>query len=143
MKLTDRVSYLQGLMDGLEIDDSTKEGKVLIQMADILQEIALSVEDLDSEIDEVVELVDTLDEDLGELEEDYYDLNDDYDDDDDDEYDDDDEELDLEDEFYEVICPTCGDTICLNQEMIEEGSINCPNCKELLEFDFDEEELND
>ena len=68
MKLTDRVSYLQGLMDGLEINDSTKEGKVLIQMADILQEMALSIEDVEGEIDEVVELVDTLDEDLGELE---------------------------------------------------------------------------
>lgn len=143
MKLTDRVSYLQGLMDGLEINDSTREGKILIQMADILQELALSVEDLETEIDEVVELVDTLDEDLGELEEDYYDLDFDDDDcDDEDEYDDD-EEMDLDDEFYEVICPTCGDTICLNQEMIEEGSINCPNCNELLEFDFDEEEFND
>ena len=139
MKLTDRVSYLQGLMDGLEIDDSTKEGKILIQMADILQELALSVDDIEVEIDEVVELVDTLDEDLGELEEDYYDL--DFDDDEDDYYDD--EDLDADDEFYEVICPTCGDTICLNQEMIEEGSINCPNCNELLEFDFDEEEITD
>mgnify|MGYP001571316022 CR=1 FL=1 len=140
MKLTDRVSYLQGLMDGLEINDSTKEGKVLIQMADILQELALSVEDIESEVDEVVELVDTLDEDLGDLEEDFYDLDDD---DDDEDYEDDDEELDSDDEFYEVICPTCGDTICLNQEMIEEGSINCPNCNELLEFDFDEETSED
>ena len=139
MKLTDRVSYLQGLMDGLEIDDSTKEGKVLIEIADILQELVLSVEDIESEVNEVVELVDTLDEDLGDLEEDYYDLGDD----DDDDYDDDEEELDLDDEFYEVICPTCGDTICLNQEMIEVGSINCPNCDELLEFDFDEEESSE
>jgi len=131
MKLTDRVSYLQGLMDGLEINDTTKEGKVLIQMADILQELALSVEDLEDEIDEVVELVDTLDQDLGDIEEDFYDL-----DDEDDDY----EELSTDDEFYEVICPTCGDTICLNQEMIEEGSINCPNCDETLEFDFDDEE---
>ena len=102
MKLTDRVSYLQGLMDGLEINDTTKEGKVLIQMADILQELALSVEDLEDEIDEVVELVDTLDQDLGDIEEDFYDL-----DDEDDDY----EELSTDDEFYEVICPTCGDTI--------------------------------
>ena len=135
MKLSDRVSYLQGLMDGLQVDDSTKEGKVLIQMADILQEMALSIDDLEVEVDEVVELVDTLDKDLGDLEEDFYDL------DDEDEYDDDeeDEELDSDEEFYEVICPTCGDTICLNQEMIEEGSIDCPNCQETLEFDFEDE----
>lgn len=137
MKLTERVSYLQGLMDGLEIDETTKEGKVLAQMADILQEMALSIEDIEGEINEVVELVDILDQDLGELEEDYYDFDDE---DDYEDYDDEDEELDLDDDFYEVICPTCGDTICLNQDMIDEGSINCPNCKELLEFDFDDED---
>lgn len=134
MKLTDSVAYLKGLMDGLEIDESTKEGKVLVQMANIMQEMALSITDIESEVDEVVELVDTLDSDLGDLEEDYYELDDD---DDCDDEDDDDEELDSDDDYYEVICPSCGDTICLNQEMIEEGSINCPNCNELLEFDFD------
>lgn len=137
MKLTDRVSYLQGLMDGLEINDSTKEGKVLIQMADILQEMALSIEDVSSEVDEVVELVDNLDEDLGDLEDDYYEF------DDDDEDEEDDFELDPDDDYYEVICPTCGDTICLNEGMIEEGSINCPNCNELLEFDFDDDSCDD
>lgn len=138
MKLTERVSYLQGLMDGLEINDSTKEGKVLIKIVDILQELALSMEDLEEEIDEVVELVDILDEDLGEIEEELFDYDDD-EDDDSDEFDDD-EEMDMDEEFFEVICPTCGDTICLNEEMIEEGSIDCPNCGEKLEFDFDEEE---
>lgn len=136
MKLTDSVAYLKGLMDGLKIDESTKEGKVLIQMSNILQEMALSITDIESEVDEVVELVDTLDSDLGDLEEDYYDL------DDDDDEEDEDEESDDDDDYYEVICPSCGDTICLNQEMIEEGSINCPNCNELLEFDFDGEEAD-
>ena len=31
MKLTEKMSYLQGLLDGLEIDNSTKEGKALLQ----------------------------------------------------------------------------------------------------------------
>ncbi len=136
MKLTDSVAYLQGLMDGLEINESTKEGKVLVQMAEILQEMALSIDDIETEIDEVIELADTLDQDLGDLEEDFYELDDDFDDEDD-------EELDGDDEYYEVICPSCGDTICLNQEMIEEGAINCPGCKELLEFDFDSDDIED
>lgn len=136
MKLSDRVSYLQGLMDGLDINDSTKEGKVLIQMADILREMASSIEDVQGEVDEVVELVDTLDEDLGDLEDDYYDIEDDEDEVEDEE----DEDFDDDDDYYEVICPTCGDTICLDEGMIEEGSIHCPNCNELLEFDFDDEE---
>lgn len=46
-----------------------------------------------------------------------------------------------EEEEYETICPTCGKTILLNEQMLEEGETVCPNCGEELEFDFDEEEL--
>lgn len=144
MKLSERVSYLKGLMDGMELKDS-KQGKVLSLMADILADMAEEVQDMQDQIDEVVDVVDAIDEDLGEIENDYYDLDDeccggeedgDYDDDDDfDDFDDDD--------LYEVTCPTCGDTICLNEQMIEEGSMNCPNCGELLEFDFEDEDEAD
>ena len=41
MKLTEKMSYLQGLLDGLEIDKSTKEGKALIQMSDVLSEMVM------------------------------------------------------------------------------------------------------
>lgn len=132
MELTEKVSYLQGLVDGLEISDSTKEGKVILQIVQVLKELAESVELLNDEVDEVVELVDILDEDLGELEEDFYDFDDD---DEDDDY----EMLDSDEDFYEVVCPTCGDTICLDEEMLSEGSIDCPNCHENLEFDFDDD----
>ncbi len=139
MKLSEKVFYLQGLMDGLEINDTTKEGKVLLKMAEILREVTLSMEDLEEEVNEIVELTDILDQDLGNLEEDIYEF--------DDEEDDDccgDEDCGCGHEhYYEVICPTCGDTVCLDEGMIEEGSINCPNCDEMLEFDFDEEEGED
>lgn len=47
---------------------------------------------------------------------------------------------DCDDDDYEVVCPSCGDTIELTHEMVLEGSIECPNCKELLEFDIEIEE---
>lgn len=146
MKLGEKVAFLKGLIEGLEIDDSSKEGKVILAMADILEEIAVTAEDMQDQIDEVVEVVDAIDEDLGEVERDFYEVDDDcccgdedfgYDDDDDNECgcaDDDDDEL------YEVVCPSCGDTICLNEGMLEEGSMTCPGCGELLEFDFGDEE---
>ena len=40
-------------------------------------------------------------------------------------------------------CPSCGDTILIDEGMIEEGSINCPNCNELLEFDCDDLTIED
>lgn len=125
MELSKKVAYLKGLMEGLKIDDSTNEGKILTIMADILDEMSATVEDIAEEVDETVELVDTLDEDLGEIE----DLI--YGDDDDD------------DAMYECVCPNCGDTIMLGENIIADGSVDCPNCGESLEFDFSEIEDED
>ncbi len=146
MELSQKVAYLKGLMDGLKVDESTNEGKILKVMADILDEMALTVEDIADEVDEVVELVDTLDEDLGDLEEEVY-FSDDCDDNccDDDCCCDDDDDFGFDDgdEMYECVCPSCGDTICLGENIIAEGSIDCPNCGEELEFDFSEIEDED
>ena len=46
MKLTDKISYLNGLVDGMDLDMTTKEGKVLAQIMEVLQTTALYVEDL-------------------------------------------------------------------------------------------------
>lgn len=152
MKLTEKMSYLKGLMDGLEIDCSTKEGKVISQMSEVLFELVLYVDDLQSQVDELTELCDSLDEDLGEVETEIF-GDEDFgcgecnclDNDDDDEYyeDDDEDDYDLDDELYEITCPTCGDTILLNEDMIEEGSMSCPNCNELLEFDYENLTIED
>ena len=139
MKLGEKVSYLKGLMDGLELDTSTKEGKILALMADVLEDMSVYFDDVQDQIDEIVEVVDAIDEDLSAVEDDLYDDEDDYDYDD--EYDDDDDyDFDDEEELYEVCCPTCGDTIQLGEAMLEEGEMTCPNCGEHLEFDFDEDD---
>lgn len=171
MKLTEKMSYLRGLMDGLEIDEKTKEGKALVQMSEVMSELVLYVEDLQAQVDELTELCDILDQDLGQVEDDFYEdenfscggcgeclgADDEDDDEDFEELDEDDEygygvdEADYaefdddedDDELYEVTCPTCGDTILIDEGMIEEGAINCPNCNELLEFDYDELTIED
>lgn len=131
MTVTEKVSYLKGLAEGLGIDESEKNGKMIKAIIDVLEDMAYSVTDLEDGFDELIEQVDTLDEDLGIMEDDFYGL-------DDDEDEEDDEELDDE-ELYEVTCPSCGDTICITEDMLDEGSITCPNCGELLEFDFEDE----
>ena len=140
MKLTEKMSYLKGYLDGTDIDTSSKEGKILVQMADVMQEMVGYIEDLQGQVDELTELCEILDEDLGAVEEDFYELDDECDCDCDDS-DDDDEEYDFDDdddELYEVVCPTCGDSILLDDGMLDEGSMKCPNCGEDLEFDIDD-----
>ena len=73
MKLTEKMSYLKGLIDGLEIDSSTKEGKILLQMSEVMNEMVIYIDDLQSQVDELTELCEILDEDLGMVEEDLYD----------------------------------------------------------------------
>lgn len=70
------MSYLQGMLDGLDIDTSTKEGKLLVQMTEVMHEMVMCVDDLQTQVDELTELCDILDSDLGEMEEDFYDTDD-------------------------------------------------------------------
>lgn len=138
MTVTERVAYLKGLLEGLELDSSSKEGKLFSAIVDVLDDIAFEVSDLQDVIGEIGEQVDMIDEDLDVLEEIVYEDDDDCDCDCDDDCDcgccDDDEDL------YEVVCPSCGDGIYLDEGMIEEGEMDCPNCGEHLEFDFDDED---
>ena len=51
MKLTEKAAYLKGLMEGLGIDESTKEGKVLKAMSELLAEMADAIQELDQDVD--------------------------------------------------------------------------------------------
>ncbi|MBR6735778.1 MAG: hypothetical protein IKL92_02775 [Oscillospiraceae bacterium] len=143
MTVTERVAYLKGLAEGMELDATSKEGKILTAIIDVLEDMAYEISDLGDELSELEEQVDMVDEDLDTLEEIVYE-------DDEDEYDDCDCDCDCccdddEDELYEVVCPSCGDVIYLDVDMLEEGGIDCPNCGENLEFelDFEEEDEED
>lgn len=139
MKLSEQMSYLRGLVDGLDIDMTTKEGKVLEQVLEVLQATVLYVDDLQDQVDGLTELCEDLDEDLGNVEEFLLDEEDDDEFEDLDDYDD----FNDEDDLYETVCPTCGNTIVLADAVLDEGAMNCPCCGELLEFDFDDLTIDD
>ena len=42
--LAERVSYIKGLMDGMNIDLATNEGKLFKAIVDVLDDMALSIE---------------------------------------------------------------------------------------------------
>ena len=130
MELLEKVAYLKGLMAGMELDPDKKETKLFNAILDTLDDIANAVADIEEETDEMSDVIDVLDEDLGSLEETVYG-------DDGDEDEDDCEECGCEDgELYEVTCPTCGNTLYLDEEMLDEGEMSCPNCGQELEFDL-------
>lgn len=143
MNLTEKAAYLKGLKDGLNLNTETPEGKLIAALIDLVDEMAISVTDIEDMSYAVSEELDAIEDELDAIEEvldeDFEDELDEDDDDDDD--DDDDEEYDFDDEvIYEVKCPTCGEVINLDEEMLDAGGIECPNCGEELEFDASDAE---
>lgn len=137
MTLSEKAAYIRGLAEGMELDTASKEGKILKSIIDFLEDAAMSVEDLETVCDDIQGQVDEIDEDLGTLEEDFYG------DEDDDcccGCDDDDDDCDCDDLTYQVTCPACHKDIVIDEDIINEGHIECPNCGELLEFDIDEDD---
>ena len=57
-----------------------------------------------------------------------------------DDYDDDYDDEDEEPAFFEVTCPACDNTITIDEDVLALGSIQCPNCGEMMEFEFDEDD---
>ena len=139
MEITEKVAYLKGLADGLGLDPETKEGKILIAIIDVLDDMALELEDMKDLQEELAEGLDVVSEDLEDVEDIIYD---DYDEDDEDE-DEDDEDEDESEECYVTTCPSCEEEIFFDETILEEGEVICPNCGEKLEFELDEEEAED
>ncbi|MCQ4021647.1 MULTISPECIES: CD1247 N-terminal domain-containing protein [unclassified Ruminococcus] len=133
MTLTEKAAYIKGLIDGLKLDESKDETKVMKAILDLLSDMAMTVEDIDDAVGELTDEVDEIDEALADVEDELYG---DCDCDDYDEYDDCDCFDDDEDVYYEVTCPTCGEVINLQEDVLLCGETSCPKCGEALEFDF-------
>ena len=84
MGISEKVAYLKGLMEGMNLNADSNEGKLFLAIADVLDEIALEVEDLTDEVMELGDGLDVISDDLSDVEDIVYDEWDDDDDDDDD-----------------------------------------------------------
>lgn len=133
MNLTEKISYIKGLAEGLALDASKPEIKVVNAIIDLLDDMAYSISDMEELYDELSDQVDEIDQDLATVESDVYDDETDCDCDDccdDDFYEDEDNP------FYEVTCSACGQKLNVSEDVLLEGEIECPNCGEIMEFDF-------
>ena len=163
MNLTEKASYLKGLAEGLELDKESKEGKIIAALLDLTGEMAQElakvrndIDEIDDDLDYLNDYVEELDDDLesvenllgGEDDEDY----DSDEEDEDDEEDDDgllgDDDCDGncegchgcdDEEYYEIVCPSCGETVCFDQELDPENLV-CPACGEKFGCIVDEDD---
>lgn len=147
MNTVEKVAYLRGLAEGLNLNSDKPETKMFNAILDVLEELAEGQDGLDEELDLISQQLDEVDEDLGNVEEILYGGCECGDDEcdcgcdcgDDDECDCGCGCHDAEDEaeYYEVECPACHEVICVDEGILEEGSVECPNCGEKLEFEIE------
>ena len=146
MTLSEKSAYLKGLMEGLKLNTESNEGKMIAAIVDLLGDVTKRVGDIEETTIAISDELDEIEEDLDAIE-DYI-----LDEDDEDDWDDEDEDDDLEDyddegfdfgdeesTIYEVQC-ACGEIIDFDEEVLEKGSMVCPNCGETLEFTTEDEE---
>ena len=165
MNLTEKASYIKGLAEGLEIDKESKEGKIIAALLDLTGEMAQElakvrkdIDEIDDDLDYLNDYVEELDDDLESVENFISDEDED-DEDEDDDYDfsddEDDEENPLGDDdcdgncegchgcddedYYEIVCPSCGETVCFDQELDPENLV-CPACGEKFGCIVDEDD---
>ena len=133
MSVSEKVAYLKGLMEGLKLDADSDNGKLFKAIIDVLDEVALEIEDLTDEVMEVGDGLDVISDDLADVEEMLYMDDDDFEDDD----------FEDDEPVYATTCPECEEEIYFDEDYLEDGAIVCPNCGARLEFDASDFEDGD
>lgn len=157
MTIKEKVSYLKGLAEGMEVDNN-ELGKLVTVLIDTISDMADEIEELNENSLDIAEELDELSDDLSDvelaLEElteelDYGGLSD-FDDIFDYDYGDEDDDDDEDDEGYrccdicgaseyslDITCPECSAEIELDEADIENESVTCPDCKNEIELEID------
>lgn len=113
-KFKEKVAYLQGLTKGLNVNERSAEGKLLVNIVDVLDDLAQEFDSIYVAQQDLEEYVETIDEDLTDLEDEVYEPEDDTDDD-----------------FVEVECPACHETVTFEAGFLNDDEaieVTCPTC---------------
>lgn len=128
MTISEKVAYLKGLAKGMELEnEKSKESKILCEMIDILEEIGLSIADLEENELNLGEEIDVLSDDLADVESVVF------------EDEDEDEDEEFDDDFFELECPNCGEPLRIDDKMLEDGVVECPHCEERFAMDLSDD----
>lgn len=132
MSALEKVAYLKGLLDGLEVEDENQK-KIYAALVEALDALARDMTDQLEVIDELRDMYEDLsddytqlDENLEVLEQDLAEL-----------YGEDDmeEEPDFDEIYESVTCPKCGHLFYYDPDAYEEGEqLECPGCGEKFDI---------
>lgn len=131
MDLNAKAAYIKGLMDGMNFDTTTNEGKLIAAMQELLAQLAAEVTEHDDAISQVYDELDAIDEDMDDLESIVFDFDDE-----------DDEEDEGEDAEYELTCPGCGTVLTVDEDTLLNDKIYCPNCSTPFDIELESDDID-
>ena len=130
MTISEKVAYLKGMFDGMALDtEASKEAKLIGALIDVLEEVGMSIEDLEEEVQVLNEGLEAVSDDLEDVEDLLYGDDEDFD-----------EDYDEDEDFFEISCPNCEEDLVIDADVLDAGFIQCPNCKEKFAIDLSNEE---
>ena len=132
-KLTDKVSYLKGLADGMKLNMDKDAKKLFMEILGALGEFAEEMQVMSDAHDELNEYVESIDDDLADLEETLFG--------DEDEVDDEDGEDEDDDAIITYACPECGHEIEFRADDVDlSEDYLCPACGKPIFPEIEEDE---
>ena len=144
MTILEKTAYIKGLCEGLELDKKdSAEAKIIKALLDLCQDMAEEIDALGSDVEDLIDYCEELDEDLGDVEEVLLEMDEEDEEDEDEEWDDEcdgdcdccelcgDCELCDDEDYFEIVCPSCGETVCFD-DSINAEELLCPACGSAL-----------
>ena len=143
MSIKEKSAYLKGLLEGLSLDETKPEAKIIAKLVDVIDEMAEEIEELTEDVATLNDYIEEIDEDLGEVEEIVYDIEDDCDCDCDCDCDDCDCDCDCccDEDYFEIVCPSCGETVCFD-DSVNADDLVCPACGSELGCIVDDDDID-
>ncbi len=132
--LRQRIAYLQGLAEGLKLEEGKEEARIIKQIIDLLADLVDEVEELRVAQEDIEDYLESLDEDLPD--EDLETAEDEFEEEVLANEEGDDSLPRTEDlDYVEMECPKCHDIICFEADLVDDEDIvevTCPNCNEVV-----------
>ncbi|HNX92960.1 MAG TPA: AraC family transcriptional regulator, partial [Syntrophomonas sp.] len=127
--MSEKVSYLQGLTEGMNITESSPQGKIISGMLNVMNEMADELNLMQQDFAGIKEYIESIDDDLFELEETVLD----------------------EEEFTQIKCRGCGEKLLIEKDILDDEDhieVICPSCNEVVyindgSFDFSNDDADD
>ncbi|MGI5921037.1 MAG: CD1247 N-terminal domain-containing protein [Syntrophomonadaceae bacterium] len=116
--ISEKVSYLHGLSEGLNVADSGPQGKIITGILNVLDEMTDALSTMQNDFEEFKEYVESIDDDLNDLEESIG-LGDDIDDSD----------------YIQLECSQCGEKVYFETDILDDEDVIeviCPRCNEVV-----------